>query len=79
MEEMADTTQFTITLPDAAEEAITDALDAAEPTTVEGYNTAKAALQALIDSYDAIKAAYDKALALIDLATDEKDNSTGAE
>ena len=64
-------------LPDAAEEAITDALDAAEPTTVEGYNTAKEALQALIDSYDAIKAAYDKALALIDLATDEKDNSTG--
>ena len=64
-------------LPDAAETAITDALSAAEPTTVDGYNTAKAALQALIDSYDGIKAAYDKALALIDLTTDEKTNSTG--
>lgn len=64
-------------LPDAAETAITDALAETEPTTIDGYNTAKAALQALIDSYDGIKTAYDKALALIDFATDEKDNSTG--
>ena len=64
-------------LPDAAEDAITDALAETEPTTVEGYNTAKAALQALIDSYDDIKAAYNKLSALITLATNEKDNSTG--
>ena len=64
-------------LPDAAETAITDALAETEPTTVEGCNTAKAALQALIDSYDDIKAAYDKLSALITLATNEKDNSTG--
>ena len=64
-------------LPDAAESAITDALAETEPTTVEGYNTAKAALQALIDSYDDIKAAYNKLSALITLATNEKDNSTG--
>ena len=64
-------------LPDAAEYAITDALAETEPTTVEGYNTAKAALQALIDSYDDIKAAYNKLSALITLATNEKDNSTG--
>lgn len=63
-------------LPDAAEAAITDALGAAEPTTVEGYNSATAVLQALIDSYDGIKSAYDKVLSLIDLATAEKDNST---
>ena len=64
-------------LPDAAETAITTTLAETEPTTVDGYNTAKAALQALIDSYDGIKAAYDNALALIDLATDEMTNSTG--
>ncbi len=64
-------------LPDAAESAITVALAETEPTTVEGYNTAKAALQALIDSYDGIKAAYNKLSALITLATNEKDNSTG--
>lgn len=63
-------------LPDAAEAAITDALGAAEPTTVEGYNSSTAVLQALIDSYDGIKSAYDKVLALIVLATAEKDNST---
>lgn len=64
-------------LPDAAETAITAALAETKPTTVEGYNTAKAALQALIDSYDGIKAAYDKVLDLIDFVTDEKNNSTG--
>jgi hypothetical protein len=64
-------------LPDDAEYAITDALAEAEPTTVEGYNTAKATLQALIDSYDDIKAAYNKLSALITLATNEKNNSTG--
>lgn len=64
-------------LPDAAETAITNALGASEPDDVEGYNTAKAALQALIDSYDGIKEAYDKVLALITFATAEKDNSTG--
>ena len=63
-------------LPDKAEAAITDALGAAEPTTVEDYNSATAVLQALIDSYDGIKSAYDKVLALIVLATAEKDNST---
>lgn len=65
-------------LPDAAELAITDALALAVPTTtVDDVNNAKAALQALIDSYDGIKTAYDNALALIDLATDEMANSTG--
>lgn len=64
-------------LPNAAETAITDALAETEPTTVEGCNTAKAALQALIDSYDDIKAAYDKLSALIDLTNSEKENSTG--
>ena len=65
-------------LPDAAEAAITTELAKAVPTTtVDEVNTAKAALQALIDSYDGIKAAYNKLSALITLATNEKDNSTG--
>lgn len=65
-------------LPNAAENAITTELAKDVPTTtVEDVNTAKAALQALIDSYDDIKAAYDKLSALIDLATSEKENSTG--
>ena len=65
-------------LPDAAEGAITTELAKSVPTTTaEDVNTAKAALQALIDSYDEIKVAYDKALALIAFATAEKDNSTG--
>lgn len=64
-------------LPDAAETAITDALAETEPTTIDGYNTAKAALQALIDSYDGIKAAYDKAKDLITFVTSEVTNSTG--
>ena len=64
-------------LPNAAETAINDALSAAEPTTVEDYNTAKAALQALTDSYDGIKAAYDKVLALKAFVTEEVTNSTG--
>ena len=64
-------------LPDAAESAITTALGNAEPTTVEGYDAAKADLQALIDSYDEIKAAYDKVNTLINFVTNEKDNSTG--
>lgn len=64
-------------LPDAAETAITGALGATAPATIEEYNTAKATLQALIDSYAGIKAAYEKLSALIDLATSEKENSTG--
>lgn len=64
-------------LPDASKTAITNALAETEPTTVDGYNTAKDALQDLIDSYDDIKAAYDKVNALITLATNEKDYSTG--
>jgi len=64
-------------LPDAAENAITTELGKTEPTTVEGYNAAKADLQALIDSYDEIKAAYDKVNTLINFVTNEKDNSTG--
>ncbi|MCR5817917.1 MAG: hypothetical protein K6F89_02300, partial [Prevotella sp.] len=65
-------------LPDAAESAITTELAKAVPTTtVDAVNEAKAALQALIDSYPGIKAAYDKVNALITLATNEKTNSTG--
>ena len=64
-------------LPDAAEAAITDELGKTEPTSVDGYNSAKDALQALIDSYDGIKAAYDKVKDLLALATAEKTNSTG--
>lgn len=65
-------------LPDAAEAAITTELAKAVPTTtVEDVNDAKAALQALIDSYAGIKAAYEKLSALIDLANSEKENSTG--
>lgn len=64
-------------LPDAAGTAITDALEETEPTTVDGYNSAKDALQALIDSYDGIKAAYDKVNALIILAQNEKYYSDG--
>jgi len=70
-------------LPDAAETAITDALAETEPTTVDGYNTAKAALQALIDSYDEIKAAFDEYKALkaqvVDLKNTDKYTFTGAE
>ena len=70
-------------LPDAAETAITDALAEAEPTTVDGYNTAKATLQALIDSYDGIKAAFDEYKALkaqvADLKNDSKYTFTGDE
>ena len=64
-------------LPDAAENAITTELAKTMPTSIEDCETAKAALQALIDSYDDIKTAYDKALDLIDFVTDEKTNSTG--
>lgn len=65
-------------LPDAAEDAITTELAKPVPTTtVAAVNEAKTALQALIDSYDEIKAAYDKVNALITLATNEKDNSAG--
>lgn len=65
-------------LPDAAEAAITTELAKAVPTTtVEDVNDAKAALQALIDSYADIKAAYEKLSALIDLTNSEKENSTG--
>lgn len=62
-------------LPNAAETAINDALSAAEPTTVKGYNTATAALQALIDSYDGIKAAFDEYKALKALVEDLKNTS----
>lgn len=64
-------------LPNAAETAITDALAETEPTTVEGCNTAKAALQALIDSYDDIKAAYTRVNDFINDVTGVKDNSAG--
>lgn len=65
-------------LPDAAENAITTELAKAVPTTtVEDVDVAKAALQALIDSYAGIKAAYDKVQTLITFATSEKTNSTG--
>lgn len=65
-------------LPNAAETAITTELAKSVPTTnVEDITSATNALQALIDSYAGIKAAYDKVLALIDLATDEKTYSTG--
>ena len=65
-------------LPDAAENAITTELAKDVPTSsADDVNTAKAALQALIDSYDGIKAAYNKLSALITLATNEKTNSTG--
>lgn len=70
-------------LPDAAETAITDALAEAEPTTVDGYNTAKATLQALIDSYDGIKVTFDEYKALkaqvADLKNDSKYTFTGDE
>lgn len=65
-------------LPDAAEEAVTTELAKAVPTsTVDDVNAAKTALQDLIDSYDGIKASYDKVNALITLATSEMTNSTG--
>ena len=62
-------------LPDAAEEAITNALGADEPTDVEGYNTATTTLQALIDSYDGIKAAFDEYKALKAQVEDLKNSS----
>ena len=65
-------------LPDAAEAAITTELAKSVPTTsVDDVNTAKAALQALIDSYNGIKTAYNKLQSLITFATEEKTNSTG--
>ena len=70
-------------LPDAAETAITNALAETEPTTVDGYNSAKEALQALIDSYSGIKAAYDSYKALKATIEDLKNTSkytfTGSE
>ena len=64
-------------LPDAAEEVIADELEKTEPTTIEEYDEAKAALQALIDSYAGIKAAYDKLNDRIAFVEDEVTNSTG--
>ena len=64
-------------LPDAVETAITTELAKSRPNTQSELETATAALQALIDSYDGIKAAYDKVSDLIDFVTDEKTNSTG--
>ena len=65
-------------LPNAAKNAITTELAKDVPTTTaEAVNTAKGALQDLIDSYAGIKAAYDKVNDLISLATSEKTNSAG--
>ena len=64
-------------LPDAAETAITTALSAEEPTTVEGYNSAKTALQALIDSYADIKTAYESAKDFITAITEIVAHSAG--
>ena len=71
-------------LPDAAEAAITTELAKSVPTTsVDDVNAAKDALQALIDSYDGIKAAYDEYNALKALVADLKNTTkytfTGAE
>ncbi len=65
-------------LPDAAEAAISTELAKAVPTSsVDDVNTAKDALQALIDSYDGILAAYTRVNGFIDDVTDVKDNSAG--
>ncbi len=64
-------------LPDAAEQAITEELAKARPNTQEAIESATAALQALIDSYESIKAAYDKVNKLITFVTGEVTNSTG--
>lgn len=70
-------------LPDAAEQAITEELAKARPNTQEAMESATAAMQALIDSYDGIKAAYDEYKVLkaqiIDLKNDSKYTFTGAE
>ena len=71
-------------LPDAAEAAITTELAKSVPTTsVDDVNDAKDALQALIDSYAGIKAAYDEYKALkasvSDLMNTSKYTFTGAD
>lgn len=47
-------------LPDAAEAVITEELAKSRPETLTPLEAATAALQALIDSYDGIKAAFDE-------------------
>ena len=65
-------------LPTAAKNAINTELAKSVPTTsVDDVNNAKDALQALIDSYDDIKTAYDKVNELITLATNEVTYSAG--
>lgn len=65
-------------LPDAAEAAITTELTKAVPTTtVDEVNAAKADLQALIDSYDGIKAAYESDKDFITAVTEIVANSAG--
>ena len=65
-------------LPDAAENAITTELAKDVPTSsADDVNTAKAALQTLIDSYDGIKAAYTRVNDFINDVTGVKDNSAG--
>ena len=70
-------------LPDAAETAITTELAKARPSTKEEIESATADLQALIDSYNGIKAAFDEYKALkaqvVDLKNTDKYTFTGAE
>ena len=62
-------------LPDAAEQAITEELAKARPNTEAEIVAATAALQALIDSYPGIKAAYDEYKALKAKVEDLKNTS----
>lgn len=62
-------------LPDAAKNAISTELAKAMPSTVEECETAKAALQALIDSYEGIKVAYAEYKALKAAVEDLKNTS----
>ena len=65
-------------LPNEAENAITTELAKAVPmTTVDDVNAAKAALQALIDSYAGIKAAYESDKDFITAVTEIVANSAG--
>lgn len=62
-------------LPDAAETAITTELAKACPGTLAEIESATTALQALIDSYDGIKAAFDEYKALKAIVEDLKNTS----
>ena len=67
-------------LPDAAEAAITEELAKTCPATYAEIGVATAALQALIDSYEGIKAAYNEYKALKDKVENLKNkNFTGAD